>query len=155
VSVVLTPSVVYRLYSLFRPGPATISGETQVISLLDRPALVFRVKTADLTNPHPPKSDVVPLTHHSSPSQILVRIVRHEIRDGPPTTLGYSFGMRFCLYSWATLILCSVNCASIHRKIGTHITKVYVSATSDVYRLTLTRNLQEKPDNGCLDEGTS
>ena len=38
--------------------------------------------------PSPRVTDVVLF-----PSQIFVRIVRHEIRDGPPTTLGYSFGM--------------------------------------------------------------
>ena len=38
--------------------------------------------------PSPRVTDVVLF-----PSQIFVRIVRHEIRDGPPTTLGYSSGM--------------------------------------------------------------
>ena len=48
-----------------------------------------------------------------------------------------------------------MNCASVHRKIGTHITKVYVQPDVDPYILTQTRNLQEKLDDGCLDEGAS
>jgi hypothetical protein len=48
-----------------------------------------------------------------------------------------------------------MNCASVHRKIGTHVTKVYVKPAVGAYILTQTRNLQEKPDNGCLDEGAS
>lgn len=48
----------------------------------------------------------------------------------------------------------SVNCASVHRKIGTHVSKVYVAAVAgDACVFTQTRNFQEEPDNGCLDKG--
>ena len=48
----------------------------------------------------------------------------------------------------------SVNCASVHRKIGTHISKVYVTAAAGkAYMFTQARNFQEEPDNGCLDKG--
>lgn len=43
-------------------------------------------------------------------------------------------------YSRAILILCSVNCASVHRKIGTHISKVYVYSTGDAYAHTDTES---------------
>jgi hypothetical protein len=89
--------------------------------------------------------------------QIYVQIARHGIRDGPPTTLGYSFGMwsRLCLWMSNTqLNPRSVNCASVHRKIGTHVSKVYVTAAAgEAYMLTQARNFQEEPDNGCLDKG--
>ena len=57
-----------------------------------------------------------------------VLIARLELLDGLRITLEYLSGI---LYSNPGLIVSdkrvrqSVNCASIHRKIGTHITKVY------------------------------
>jgi hypothetical protein len=66
--------------------------------------------------------------------QIYVRIVRHGIHDGPPTTSEYSFGiLPYSSFIDRHSTFCSVNCASIHRKIGTHISKVCVRATGGTY----------------------
>ena len=54
-------------------------------------------KTADVTG-IPRIADFLSLLHFFSILQIYAQIVRLGIRGGPPTTLGYSFGMSFCLY---------------------------------------------------------
>jgi len=38
-------------------------------------------------------ADLISLPHFSSTSQIYAQIARHEILGGPPTTLGYLYGM--------------------------------------------------------------
>ncbi|KAG6380084.1 hypothetical protein JVT61DRAFT_8167 [Boletus reticuloceps] len=59
-----------------------------------------------------------------------VQTVKHVLQDGLLTIWASSSGAHSFLHLCTTaqkLTINSVNCASIHRKIGTHITKVYVN----------------------------
>src|ERR1700691_1877010 len=64
---------------------------------------------------------------------------------------------KFCciLYMWF-LNPCSVNCASIHRKMGTHISKVYVLRNlTHFLPFSLTLCLQEERNYGHMEQRTS
>ena len=63
--------------------------------------------------------------------QTFVRIARLGILDGLHIILEFLYGVspiQCTNLGQPPHRGCSVNCASIHRKIGTHITKVYVAS---------------------------
>lgn len=49
----------------------------------------------------------------------------------------------------------SVHCASVHRKIGTHVTKVYVPEGIPSHSILNLLRLKEELDVGFMDKGTS
>jgi hypothetical protein len=74
------------------------------------------------------KSPQQRLTSFNIVYQISAPTAKLGIQDGHLIILAYSFGAppSHCHSNLDILIFfCSMNCASIHRKIGTHITKVY------------------------------
>lgn len=91
-------------------------------------------------------------------TQMFVLIAKLGHQDGLRTILVYSSGTSanvvfgFSMRDWLCMV--SMNCASIHRKIGTHITKVYVaSRVSTCSRID--ECVQEESDTRLMVERTS
>jgi hypothetical protein len=62
--------------------------------------------------------------------QMFARIAKLVHLVGLRITWGFLYGAYFCYTAYACVLnICSMNCASIHRKMGTHISKVYVLPT--------------------------